>query len=173
MNLGMRQLTIQSSTGPDTTARWCFPLYGNWHNAPGYDEERVRKGHATYCGEVTMVDTWLGFLLKAVENMGLMDSTAIIFTTDHGFCFGEHGGLFGKMNADTYPDGSLRPYGEPGSTWAHSPLYEELVHLPLLVYVPGICPGVYEGLSSAVDVMPIRTRSDGHRDSGLRPRQGP
>ena len=131
-----------------------LPLYGNWHHAPGYDEERVRKGHATYCGEVTMVDTWLGFLLKAVENMGLTDTTAIIFTTDHGFCFGEHGGLFGKMHADTYPDGSLRPYGEPGSTWTHSPLYEELVHLPLLVYVPGICPGVYEGLSSAVDVMP-------------------
>ena len=131
-----------------------LPLYGNWHDAPGYTEEQVRKGHATYCGEVTMVDTWLGFLLQWVANMGLTDETAIIFTTDHGFCFGEHGGLFGKMSGDKYPDGSLRPYGEPGSTWTHSPLYEELVHLPLLISVPGISPGISTGLSSAIDVMP-------------------
>ena len=61
--------------------------------------------------------------------MGLMEKTAIIFTTDHGFYFGEHGGLFGKMASDKRPDGSLHTYGEPGSSWAYSPLYEELVHL--------------------------------------------
>ena len=60
-------------------------LYGNWHDVPGYDEKRLQKGHATYCGEITMVDTWLGFLLKSIENMGLMNKTAIIFTTDHEF----------------------------------------------------------------------------------------
>ncbi len=96
----------------------------------------------------------MGFLLKSVENMGLMDKTAVIFTTDHGFYFGEHGGLFGKMNSDKFPDGTLRPYGEPGSKWAYSPLFDELIHLPLLIHAPGISPGVYKGLSSAVDVMP-------------------
>ena len=95
-----------------------------------------------------------GFLAEGRREHGPDGHDCIIFTTDHGFCFGEHGGLFGKMNADTYPDGSLRPYGEPGSTWTHSPLYEELVHLPLLGLRACICPGVYEGLSSAVDVMP-------------------
>ena len=93
-------------------------------------------------------------MLKSVENMGLMDKTAIIFTTDHGFYFGEHGGLFGKMSGDRLPDGRLRPYGDPGSTWTHSPLFEEIVHIPLLVHAPGISPGVYKGLSSAIDVMP-------------------
>ena len=131
-----------------------LPVYGNWHDVPGYTEERLRKGHATYCGEITMVDTWLGFLMKSVENMGLMEKTAIIFTTDHGFHFGKHGGLFGKMNSDKLPDGSLRPYGEPGSKWAYSPLFEELIHLPLLIQAPGVAPGVFKGLSSAVDVMP-------------------
>ena len=131
-----------------------LPLYGNWHDVPGYAEEKLKKGHATYCGEITMVDTWLGFLLKSVENMGLMDKTAIIFTTDHGFYFGEHGGLFGKMSGDRLPDGRLRPYGDPGSTWTHSPLFEEIVHIPLLVHAPGISPAVYKGLSSAIDVMP-------------------
>ena len=29
-----------------------------------------------------------------------MDKTATIFTSDQGFCFGEHGGMFGKMTFD-------------------------------------------------------------------------
>ena len=131
-----------------------LPVYGNWHDVPGYREEQLRKGHAAYCGEITMVDTWAGFLLRLVENMGLADNTVVIFTTDHGFYFGEHGGLFGKMSSDKYPDGTLRPYDEPGSKWSYSPLYEEIVHLPLLIRVPGVPAGVYRGMSSAVDVMP-------------------
>ena len=59
-------------------------------------EESVKKAHACYCGEITMVDTWIDYFLRQVENMGLMEDTAIMFTTDHGFYFGEHGGLFGK-----------------------------------------------------------------------------
>ena len=131
-----------------------LPVYGNWHDVPGYREEQLRKGHATYCGEITMVDTWAGFLLRMVENMGLAEKTVVIFTTDHGFYFGEHGGLFGKMSSDKYPDGTLRPYDEPGSQWSYSPLYEEIVHLPLLIRAPGVPPGCYTGMSSAVDVMP-------------------
>ena len=131
-----------------------LPVYGNWHDVPGYREEQLRKGHATYCGEITMVDTWAGFLLRMVENMGLAEKTVVIFTTDHGFYFGEHGGLFGKMSSDKYPDGTLRPYDEPGSQWSYSPLYEEIVHLPLLIRAPGVPAGSYAGMSSAVDVMP-------------------
>ena len=131
-----------------------LPVYGDWHDVPGYSEEQLMKGHATYCGEITMVDTWAGFLLRAVENMGLAEKTIVIFTTDHGFYFGEHGGLFGKMSSDKYPDGTLRPYDEPGSQWSYSPLYEEIVHLPLLIRAPGVPSGNYTGMTSAVDVMP-------------------
>ena len=58
------------------------------------------------------------------------------------------------MSSDKYPDGTLRPYDEPGSKWSYSPLFEEIVHLPLLIRAPGVPPGVYGGLSSAIDVMP-------------------
>ena len=74
----------------------------------------------------------------SVENMALMDKTAIIFTTDHGFYFGEHGGLFGKMTTENSPDGTLQPYGDRESKWTYSPLFEELVHLPLLIAAPGL-----------------------------------
>ena len=86
--------------------------------------------------------------------MGLMENTAIIFTSDHGFYFGEHDGLFGKLTFDKGPDGALFKHGDANARWDFSPLYEEIVLLPLLVYVPGAEPGVYGGLTSAVDVMP-------------------
>ena len=83
-----------------------------------------------------------------------MDNTAIIFTSDHGFYFGEHGGLFGKLTFDTKPNGALYVHGEEGTTLDYSPLYEELVKVPLLIYFPGALPSVSTGLSSAVDLMP-------------------
>lgn len=139
---------------PDYDGEIIQPIYGHWQDEPGFTADTVKKANATYCGEITMVDTWIGYLLRKVENMGLMDNTAIIFTSDHGFYFGEHGGLFGKMTFDKREDGRLYRHGDPDSGWVHSPLYEELVKIPLLVYVPGIDPGVYTGLSSVVDVMP-------------------
>ena len=130
------------------------PIYGHWKDEPGFSAEKVKKANATYCGEITMVDTWIGFLLRRLENMGLMDKTAIVFTSDHGFYFGEHGGKFGKMTFDKRESGGLYKFGDPDARWAHSPLYEELVRIPLLICVPGVEPGVYDGMTSVVDVMP-------------------
>ena len=139
---------------PDYDGEVVQPIYAHWQDAPGFDEARVKKAHATYCGEITMVDTWVGYLLRRLENMGLMDHTTVIFTTDHGFYFGEHDGLFGKMTFDKRPDGTLYQNGDADAQWTHSPLYEELVSLPLLISVPGAESGHYAGLSSAIDVMP-------------------
>ena len=130
------------------------PLYGPWQSTPGFTEEKVNKAHASYCGEITMVDTWIGYLLNRVENMGLMDNTAIIFTSDHGFYFGEHNGLFGKMTLSKRPDGTPYRADDEDMSWDHSPLYEEVAHIPLLIHVPGASPSVYDGLTSVVDVMP-------------------
>jgi len=106
-----------------------------------------------------MVDTWLGYLLRRIENMGLMENTAIIFTSDHGFYFGEHGGLFGKMVYEMGQDGEYPKLDDwdkqvQGGIWAYSPLYEEIVNIPLLISIPGIPAGVYKQVTSAVDVMP-------------------
>jgi arylsulfatase A-like enzyme len=130
-----------------------MPFYKNWREEPGFTEEMLKKAHAAYCGEISMVDTWIGNLLRQAEYMGLMENTAIIYTTDHGFYFGEHD-IFGKMvfaNEDNIePTGTTR---HPGA-WARSPLYEEVAAIPLIIYLPGVEPGVYNGLTSAVDLMP-------------------
>ncbi len=139
---------------PDYDGEVVQPLYAHWQDSPNFDENRVAKALATYRGEVSMVDTWIGHLLRKVENMGLMETTAVIFTTDHGFYFGEHGGLFGKMVFGKRADGTLYRSGDPDSQWSHSPLYEELVALPLILYVPGTDGGAYPGQSSAIDLMP-------------------
>jgi arylsulfatase A-like enzyme len=124
------------------------PVYMPWQKVPGFTEEKLKKAYATYCGKLTMVDTWLGYFLKKVENMGLLKNTAIIFVTDHGFYFGEHGGIFGKevMATVTTKISEMR--------WAGSPLYEEVTRIPLMIYLPGIRPGRYDGLTSAIDLMP-------------------
>jgi len=144
---------------PDYDGEIIEPIYGCWKEVPGFTRDRLDKAHATYCGEITMVDTWVGYLLRQVENMGLMENTAIIFTSDHGFYFGEHGGLFGKMVYEKGPDGEYPTLDDwdkqiEGGIWAYSPLYEEIAHIPLSIYLPGIPAGTYGQLTSAVDVMP-------------------
>jgi arylsulfatase A-like enzyme len=139
---------------PDYDGEVIQPTYTRWQDTPGLSEEKVKKAHATYCGEITMMDTWVGYLLRRIENMGLMDNTAIIFNADHGFYFGEHDGRFGKMTYAKRPNGRSYFHGEAGASWDHSPLYEELVSLPLLIYIPGVAPGAYPGLTSAIDLMP-------------------
>ncbi len=143
---------------PDYDGEVISPFYTYWQKIPGFTEEKLKKAHATYCGEVTMVDTWFGYFLRKLENMHLMEKTAIIFTTDHGFSFGEHEGIFGKTLVPNRPDGSpyidLRDWQETRTGWQHSYLGEEIVATPLIIYVPGVAPGAYKGLTSAVDLMP-------------------
>ncbi|GAB3411501.1 sulfatase-like hydrolase/transferase [Haloparvum alkalitolerans] len=68
-----------------------------------------------YQAAVRQVDASIGRLLETLEAEGLRDETAIVFAGDHGEEFQEHGHL------------------------AHYPkLYDELIHVPLLVDAPGV-----------------------------------
>ena len=128
------------------------PTYSYWQDVEDMAEDAVQKAHACYCGEITMVDTWIGHFFRLVENMGLSGNTAIIFTTDHGFYFGEHGGLFGKM---TLSHPQKTPYWfRRNHTWIRSPLWEETISCPLMIRMPNVEPGVQKGLTSAIDLMP-------------------
>ncbi len=86
---------------------------------------------ALYAGEVTMVDEWVGKLLEKIEELGLFENTLVIFTTDHGFYFGEHGvvGKFGQ-------------------------LYDEMNHIPLIMHMPGVKPGRRSQFVQPCDHMP-------------------
>jgi arylsulfatase A-like enzyme len=121
------------------------PPYGYYQDAD-LTEDDLAVARACYAGEVTMVDRWVGRLLERLESLGVADETAVLFTTDHGFHFGEHGGLFGKMVRSDVK--------VPRSGWARSPMYEDIAHIPLIIGVPSMAARRVPLLATAVDVMP-------------------
>ena len=64
------------STGRVTKGSRSTLAYGNWKKA-GLDKDDVDLGHATYCGEVTMVDFWIGRLLAKLDALGLRENTLV------------------------------------------------------------------------------------------------
>jgi len=99
--------------------------HGDNVDYPAYDKisrftrEEVDHCRALYAAEVTLVDTWLGELLRKVERVGIAEETAIILLSDHGFYFGEHD-FIGKF-----------------STPEPMPYYEEVNGLVMMARVPG------------------------------------
>jgi arylsulfatase A-like enzyme len=92
-----------------------WPTYG-WNQMSLEETEHVR---ALYAAELTMTDRWVGHLLNKLEELELMDDTMIILTTDHGFMLGEHGTI-----------------GKPWAAISDSDMYEEICHIPLVIYHP-------------------------------------
>ena len=140
---------------PDRQVRRVDPTYGNWREA-GVTEDDLEMARLCYAGEIRMVDRWVGRLLERLRSLGVLDETAIVLTSDHGFYFGEHD-LFGKMirsNTKRSATGEEQAWGPDDRVWRRSPLYEEVAHVPLIVHVPGLSPRRVPALASAVDVMP-------------------
>jgi len=101
------------------------------------NEEEERYIRNLYLAEIESVDRRIGFLLEALRRKGLMDSTYIVVTSDHGEAFGEH---------DAYGHGA---FGE-GAV-----LYETLIRVPLVIYGPDLPAGLrISDRVSHVDLMP-------------------
>lgn len=97
------------------------------------EEHHIRM---LYAEKITMVDKWLGRVLDKLKDTGLYENSLIFFLSDHGQPLGrgEHGhGIMRKC----------RPWP-----------YEELVHIPLIVRLPGAAPGRVSGFVQTVDVAP-------------------
>ena len=61
------------------------------------DEAALRRIAACYYALVTHLDRQIGAVLRAARELGLLENTRIIYTSDHGEALGAHG-LFGKAN---------------------------------------------------------------------------
>jgi arylsulfatase A-like enzyme len=83
-----------------------------------------------YDQEIAFTDAQIGRLLDALEERGMLNRTIIVFTSDHGEEFGEHGGEF------------------------HYTSYEEVMRVPLLLAGPGIKPGTSDARAQQIDLLP-------------------
>ncbi len=86
---------------------------------------------AAYDGEVWFTDKHLGRLLDRVESEPWGKKTAIVVTADHGEAFAEH-----------------------GMSWHGVEIWEPLVRVPLVVYVPGVVPHHVPLKRSQIDLVP-------------------
>jgi len=98
-----------------------------------HSELQKKQAIAAYHAMVTMADHHVGRMLKGLEDLGLADSTIVVFTSDHGFQLNEHGGL-----------------------WRKQFQFDESIRVPLIVRLPdGRGAGsVSEGIVELVDLYP-------------------
>jgi len=101
----------QHSTGPFFVWVHLYDPHDPYDPPPPF---KARYAASPYDGEIAYVDFALGKLLGALRSRGLYEGTLIAVAADHGEAFGEHGeqshGFF---------------------------LYDETLHVPLMIKLPG------------------------------------
>jgi arylsulfatase A-like enzyme len=83
----------------------------------GMDPRDLAHIVALYDGEIAYTDDFLGRLFKKIEDLGLAKRTLIVVTADHGEEFFEHGNKGHQKS-----------------------LYDEVLHIPLILRWPGHVP---------------------------------
>lgn len=108
---------------PPVTGGWRHPRNDHMaDNVWGFNKmtpDQTRAAREAYCAMGTMLDTWIGDVLAALQRSGHADNTVIIYTTDHGDMWGEHG------------------------MWCKNTFYEDSAAVPLIVSAPkcGVAAG--------------------------------
>jgi arylsulfatase A-like enzyme/Flp pilus assembly protein TadD len=92
---------------------------------------REQYANDPYSGEVAYVDAQLGVLFDFLREKRLLEKTVVILTADHGEALGEKG-------EDTH------------SYFA----YNNTIHVPLFVYIPGRKPETFAGNVCHADIFP-------------------
>ncbi len=83
-----------------------------------------------YDQEIAYTDKQIARLFGELKKRGLYDNTVIIFTSDHGEEFEDHGGHY------------------------HYTLYEETLRTPLVIRAPGLEPGLKKTIVEQIDFVP-------------------
>lgn len=100
----------------EETLNW--PRYGRLPAGQNYHTD-LSNAQREYAALLTMCDEHLGRVLDFMDAHDMWKDTVLIVNTDHGFLLGEH-----ECMGKNFP-----------------PLYDELVHLPFFMHVPGLAEG--------------------------------
>ena len=98
-----------------------------------HDRKELARNIAIYYAMVSLMDKYIGQILDKLDELGLAEDTLVVFTTDHGHFFGQHG-LTAK--------GAFH--------------YEDMIKVPFIVRYPGRVPAGErsDALQSLVDLAP-------------------
>jgi uncharacterized sulfatase len=97
------------------------------------DPRQLARNIAVYYGMMTFLDAAVGRILARLDQLGLRENTLVVFTSDHGHYYGQHG------------------------LTAKGPFhYEDGVRVPFIARWPGRVPANHrsEALQSLVDLSP-------------------
>ena len=88
---------------------------------------------ALYRGEISYLDAQIGRLLETLDEMGVAENTLVVLVADHGESM---------VEKDLY--------------FCHAGLYNQVIHVPLIMRWPGGLPAGHkvESLTSSVDIYP-------------------
>jgi uncharacterized sulfatase len=78
------------------------------------NEQQRREAMRAYYASIAFMDAQVGKLLEALERLGQLEHTIIVFWSDHGYQLGEHG------------------------QWMKQTLFEASARVPLLICGPGV-----------------------------------
>lgn len=115
-----RPITEQTHDGNKTNLpRWMLDQRNSWHGVdfPYHSDLNIEAYYKRYCESLCSVDDSVGAVLQKLKDMGVYESTLVIYMGDNGFMFGEHG-LIDKRVA-----------------------YETSIRVPMLMQ----CPELFEG----------------------------
>jgi arylsulfatase A-like enzyme len=83
-----------------------------------------------YDGELAYWDVQVAKVVSHLEQLGLLEETLVVFVGDHGEQFGEHG------------------------DWLHGALYQENIHVPMVLRIPGVGGRRIPGPVQVMDITP-------------------
>ncbi len=100
-------------------------------HSPYQSAGRFATPYEGYLAEIALVDKAIGRFRAKLETEGTWARTTLLVFSDHGEAFGEH-----------------------GTTWHGSTVYDELLRVPLLIVSPDLTPRLVAAPVSLVDLGP-------------------
>lgn len=117
-----------------------------------YTDSAIQRLRHAYYAEMIQADVNVGKVLDQIDSLGLWDNSVIVLWSDHGLSMGEHDGMYLKID-----------------------MFEECLRIPMIIYAPGIQPGVCDKLVESVDLYQTLTelcglpKQDGKEGASLVP----
>lgn len=111
--------------------RQCYEGYVSKGRQPS--EDQLRTAIASAHNQMRFIDKQFGRVIAALERLGILDDTIVLYTADHGLSYNDH------------------------YQWRHGPfLFDQVTNVPMLWRVPGMDTKgtVTAELVESVDIMP-------------------